>query len=491
MKSVGDTQPERDLKLKVRLVFWQHFHTEVDYNFELHSKISAELKAEGYNVDEFGDDGKPRYKYIHPDGHEEDVGWLAQSAAQYMPLVFHIADYRFTTPGGLKGKVRIEGHLHYGGCLLFSCIFDYEELHRVEDYVRNSQPKDIKLLEADMTLWSFFEKHVEDVREALCKAVGQTVLLEMKEIGRLDDRDKKSSMDMPHPWHHTWIILGTEDATEEDLKNDLWQSQFDVGGTRFKHALGLAQRADNWYDMATDFFAGQMTNHTPYENSCVYITNAGNVIVANRALQDENTIKNKLIDVIFATEMGNVQRFLSLVHVTAISEKVARLQEDVERMRRREKVNTKRLANDVRELEVELNRIALEVNDDLMITRVRRLMFTSILKLTLFQEMIRQLHGYEYREGLNDILVQMQETVARERVNLENHQAERENALLKNLQIVFIISLGAEVISLFFYDPASTAIEWGYFLFTVALLLSIFVFVLIQYGPTIFARLRR
>ena len=479
---------DKDLRLKVRLVFWQLFHSGFECDTYLHTYVREGLHKAGYDVKILKEGEKPGFIYVNQEGQEDRLEWLAQTAYRYMPIVFPLAEDSFTTPGGLTGKIKIQVHMHYGGCLLFDCKMDYSDLHTVTEYVSNSRPTDFHLVNYGKDLWSFFMDHLREIKSVLKEIDKVLIEREGARVFHIETIAGPTISNIVHPWHHTWIIHRTEHTTDNDLMNDSWQKDFMKGGRYFKHALGLTQRADDWYDMTPAFFEEEINNHSPYEDSCIYITNAGNVIVPNRALLNVNSFKNKMVDVIFATELGNVQRFLSLVHVTAISEKVLKLQNEIERLRSRKNVDQKTLAREIRRLEIELNRISLEIGDDLMVTRIRRLMFTSILKLTLFQEMIRRLHGNEYREAMNDILVQMQQTVSRERESLEIRQNLREAALLKNLQLVFIISLAAEIITLFFYDPNSTRLDWGAVLFIIAVAISIFLFIAIQYGPIVLKR---
>ncbi|MBD3405979.1 MAG: hypothetical protein GF411_07635 [Candidatus Lokiarchaeota archaeon] len=472
--------PEKSLKIKTRLVFWQLFHIGYDVD-DFHSPELLDLFQKN-GLLEVPSKNTKKYRYFDEEGQSHELGWLAKSSDRYLPLTFRLVEDQFETHKGIRGSIIVETHLHYGGCVLFDCKFDFASMYTIQEYVVNSVPTEILLLNQNMTLWDYFETKLNEIKqivEIYCK----TNL----------DTSKKDAIKIETdvcPWHHTWIIKGTEVTDEKSYQDDQWQKDFEVGGKYFKHALGLTQRADDWYAMRTEFFEREIQNLSPYENSAVYITNAGNVIVPNKELTDTDSMKNKLVDVIFATEMGNVQRFLALVHVTSIVDKMKELQKKVEEMRAQEEPDLNEIADKVRALEIELNRISLEIGDDLMITRVPRLMFTSILKLTLFRIMIERLHGNEYREAMNSFLVQMKETVAREREMLETLQHEKENTLLKNLQIVFIISLAAEVIALFFYDPTSTHLDWGSILFIASLMIAIIVFGVIRASTAISSKLR-
>jgi len=279
------------------------------------------------------------------------------------------------------------------------------------------------------------------------------------------------------PWHHNWIVLGTEHTTLEDLRNETWQKDFLPDGKYYVHALGFAQRMSDWYAMSTDFF--KFDNLSPYENSAVYVTNAGNVIVPNKELLIEESFKNKLIDVIFSTELGNAQRFLYLVHVVYISKRAVLLQEQIESISHGE-LNESEVADTILHLEEDLNRDILEITDDLMPSRTRRLMFSSILKLKLFHEMIEKLQGFEYEKSMNSLLSQMQETLARQQQIIEIRASQKENVLLRNLQIVFIITLATELIALFSYtDFSDFHLDIGFLLLAIAIVASIVVYIAI------------
>lgn len=65
-----------------------------------------------------------------------------------------------------------------------------------------------------------------------------------------------------------------------------------------------------------------------------------------------------------------------------------------------------------------------------MPSRVRRLKFSSILKLKLFHEMIDKLQSFEYEGSTNDLLNQMLETLVRQQQILEIRYSQKENQLL-------------------------------------------------------------
>ncbi|MHA1228620.1 MAG: hypothetical protein ACTSR2_06405 [Candidatus Hodarchaeales archaeon] len=477
---------DKDLKLKILLEFWQIFETGLHYNEILNStskdSVAAILENNGF---ECSTPGQVSYQHInyesyfsyseHQLDYTEEIRWLASTAKQYAPISIKLPKDKFTMQDR-SGTIFFEVHLHYGGGILIDCKLLFNNIHTVTEYCRSSNPRETILEEANCSLWDFMLKTKETI-VAILKNNGVN-----SKVRSIDIQLEKQV----HPWHHTWIILGYEGMSWDDFKKDQWQQDFLEGGRYFKHALGLTQRMDDWYMLSTKFFAEkqQIHNLSPYENSAIYITNAGNVIVPNFELLNKDSFKNNFVDILFATEMGNVQRFLFLVHVTYISKRAVHLQKQIESIRHGD-ISEQDLADIVLKLEEDLNRDILEITDDIMPTRVRRLMFTSILKLTLFKEMIKQLHGYEYEESMNSLLAQMQRTLAREREVIEIRASQRENELLKNLQLVFIITLATELIALFFYTP-ETYIEFGLELLAIAIVVSI----VIYFGIVFISRLK-
>ena len=483
-----------DLKLDVRLIFWQLFQTGLQYE-NLHSEddgsirklLEPHYKVQVLNVEKrfpYSEKRRPYYEYedIFPiiyswsadSRYKERVKWLAPTAYTYMPIVVNLAKERFSCPNEVKGTIKIEAHLHYGGCLLFDCKLDYDDYYSVKELVRSSQPKDIKLESADKSLQDFFEKKKKEIISITKNAKG---------INKATNQTNSTKFESPNPWHHTWIIKNTNVLTKEDLELDTWQRDFEKGGKYFKHAVGLSQREDNWDKISVSFFAQEMENLSPYENSVVYVTNAGNVIIPNKALLTPISVKNKLVDIIFATEMGNVQRFLCLIHVNQIANELLRMKKEIEARHTSEKSDN--LVEIITECEERLNLSSLEIIDDLMISKVRRLMFTSILKLRLFDEMIKSLHGDEYDRNLESLLSQMQRTITREREIESLRISEKEKKLLKNLQLVFIITLAAQIISLYFYDPNLLYLPIGFGLLILSIILAAIIYLGILYGPKI------
>ena len=474
---------DKALKLKCQLVFWQLFETTLNYNKHLHGNseksVTQILQQNGYETLDKDEDENPDYYYRHLDyekyvlenkhdfsNYSEKIKWLALTARQYMPVCFELHQDTFHA-GSLTGTIVIEAHLHYGGGIVFDNKLMYNGMHTVTDYVSNSVPKEIHLDTEKKSLWDYMmnakELIVGILKDNNIPSKERSIDIELEEIVR--------------PWHHNWIVLGTEHTAIDDLRNERWQQDFMPDGKYYIHALGLAQRMSDWYAMSIDFF--KFDNLSPYVNSAVYVTNAGNVIVPNKELLMEESFKNKLIDVIFSTELGNAQRFLYLVHVVYISNRAVLLQEQIESISRGQLSETK-VADTILQLEEDLNRDILEITDDIMPSRVRRLMFSSILKLKLFHEMIDKLQGFEYEKSMNDLLLQMQETLARQQQIIEIRASQKENVLLRNLQIVFIITLATELIALFNYtDFSDFNLDIGFLLLAIAIIASIIVYITI------------
>ncbi len=71
----------------------------------LQSYIVPQLQERGYNIDVTEEGSRHRYRYTAQDGTTDEVGWLARTSGQYMPVVISLGEDEFTTTGGLTGKV--------------------------------------------------------------------------------------------------------------------------------------------------------------------------------------------------------------------------------------------------------------------------------------------------------------------------------------------------------------------------------------------------
>ena len=94
--------------------------------------------------------------------------------------------------------------------------------------------------------------------------------------------------------------------------------------------------------------------------------------------------------------------------------------------------------------------------------------------------MIEKLQGFEYEKSMDSLLSQMQETLARQQQIIEIRASQKENVLLRNLQIVFIITLATELIALFSYtDFSDFHLDVGFLLLAIAIVASIIVYITI------------
>jgi len=87
-----------------------------------------------------------------------------------------------------------------------------------------------------------------------------------------------------------------------------------------RYSIGLTLRTDKYRELDPVAYRDQINlkNLCPYTDEFVMITHAGNVIIPGPGLLDPNSMKNLLIDTLYGPEVGNVQRFLILMHLENI-----------------------------------------------------------------------------------------------------------------------------------------------------------------------------
>ena len=179
------------------------------------------------------------------------------------------------------------------------------------------------------------------------------------------------------------------------------------------------------------------------------ITHAGNVIIPGPGLLDPNSMKNLLIDTIFAPEVGNVQRFLILMHMENILVVAERFDKIISETRAMEEELTLREKIDrLENLESELNRIILELNKDIIISKITRLLFTSTFKTSMFNEMIDKLDGFTFSKQTDDVIARIRKSLNRERNTLNTKSSAIENKFLAILNYLALFELATLVISL-------------------------------------------
>ncbi len=99
-------------------------------------------------------------------------------------------------------------------------------------------------------------------------------------------------------------------------------------------------------------------------------------------------------------------------------------------------------------LESELNRIILELNKDIIISKITRLLFTSTFKTSMFNEMIDKLDGFTFSKQTDDVIARIRKSLNRERNTLNTKSSAIENKFLAILNYLALFELATLVISL-------------------------------------------
>ncbi|MHA2287640.1 MAG: hypothetical protein ACXABG_02515, partial [Promethearchaeota archaeon] len=406
-------QIEEEYTFKVTLVFWKFY--ELGEYFEL-PELKKFLQREGSIklYDQY------RCKLIHPITGEnclQPLKWVSSQSHNYAPLCFKIGKSdRFTCAKNpnIVGKIRLEGHIHYGSVLVIHCELIFDNYHTIEDFIEISQPANIIL---ESTTKPITEKFIE-IRNNVIAILAK---------GDFPDKPKLESV--LEPWHHNWIIW--------DAKPDFNREDYRFVGTEIgknaHYSIGLTLRTDKYRELDSIAYRDQINlkNLCPYKDEFVMITHAGNVIIPGPGLLDPDSMKNLFIDTLFAPEVGNVQRFLILMHMenilvvadkfdSIISETRA-MEEDLTLMDKIERLE---------KLETELNRIILELNKDIIISKITRLLFTSTFKTSMFNEMIDKLDGFRFSTQTDDVIARIRKTLNRQRNTLNTKSSAIENKFL-------------------------------------------------------------
>lgn len=442
---------EEEYSFKLRLVFWLLYETDTFFRKE---KVREIIEKNGYKL-------KDGYPYWDCKGDLYPLKWLARESEKLMPVCFHIEKKEFECEGRpyLKGEVSINGHVHFGGALNFHCVFDFDDYYKIDDFICVSQPANILLLPERVSLKDRLKEFADLITEMIQK--------ELKKPVELHSTIKTS------PWHHTWIVW--------DAKPDFSTKDYTMTGKNFAYALGLALRTDKWNDLDTKAMSEQLElkDLSPYRDDCVYLTNAGNVVVPGEALADPISMKNTLIDVLFATEIGNVQRFLTLTHLQNIMELSFEFDKVLQLMREKETPVSEAISQ-LQTLENMLNRKVLEISQELIIQKVPRVIFTSLFKTGLLKEQIRVLNGFEYFDCMEGIIAKVRETLSREREMLEIIVNDEENFFLRNLQILFIVTLIIDISGLYFLEIETLDLAAGSILLSMSIVTGWFLFILLR-----------
>jgi hypothetical protein len=421
---------EEEYTFKVTLVFWKFY--ELGLYFEL-PEVRKFLEKEG-TLKLYKD---YRFKVTQEDGTKIDqpLKWISSQSHNYAPVCFKIEEsdrFSCATAPHIVGKIRLEGHIHYGSVLVIHCELIFDNYHKIEDFIEISQPSNMIL---QSTSRPITEKFIE---------IRDNVIGLLKKANYPDKSKLETSLE---PWHHTWIIW--------DAKPDFNRSDYrfvrEKIGKNARYSIGLTLRTDKYHILDPVAYRDQINlkNLSPYTDEFVMITHAGNVVIPGPGLLDSYTMKNFLIDTLFAPEVGNVQRFLILMHmenILVVAEKFDRIISETKAMEENLTLNEK--IERLEELETELNRIILELNKDVIISKITRLLFSSTFKTSMFNEQIEKLDGFTFSKATDDVIGRIRKTLKRQRSTLNTKSAAIENKFLAILNYLAVFEIAILVISL-------------------------------------------
>jgi len=421
---------EEEYTFKVTLVFWKFY--ELGLYFEL-PEVRKFLEKEG-TLKLYED---YRFKITQEDGTKVDqpLKWISSQSHNYAPVCFKIDEsdrFSCATAPHIVGKIRLEGHIHYGSVLVIHCELIFDNFHKIEDFIEISQPSNMILQSTGRPIT---EKFIE---------IRDNVINLLKKANYPDKSKLESSLE---PWHHTWIIW--------DAKPDFNRADYRfIGkeiGKNAQYSIGLTLRTDKYRVLDPVAYRDQINlkNLSPYIDEFVMITHAGNVVIPGPGLLDPHTMKNFLIDTLFGPEVGNVQRFLILMHmenILVVAEKFDRIISETRAIEEDLTLNNK--IDRLEELETELNRIILELNKDVIISKITRLLFTSTFKTSMFNEQIDKLDGFTFSKATDDVIGRIRKTLNRQRNTLNTKSAAIENKFLAILNYLAVFEIAILIITL-------------------------------------------
>ncbi len=425
------TTTEEEYTFKVTLVFWKFY--EIGEYFEL-PELRRFLEQDGsYKIyDQY------HCQLTHPLTGEichQPLKWISSQSHKYTPVSFKIGKSdRFSCAinPNIKGKIRLEGHIHYGSVLVIHCELVFDNYHTIEDFIEISQPSNIILESTNSPITERFIEIRDNVIGLLAK-------------GDFPDKPKLESV--LEPWHHTWIIW---DAKPDFNRKDYRFTGAEMGKNAH-YSIGLTLRTDKYRELDPVAYRDQINlkNLSPYKDEFVMITHAGNVIIPGPGLLDPDTMKNMFIDTLFAPEVGNVQRFLILMHlenILVVADKFDKVISETRAME--ENLTLMDKIDRLEKLETELNRIILELNKDIIISKITRLLFTSTFKTSMFNEMIDKLDGFKFSKQTDDVIARIRKTLNRQRNTLNTKSSAIENKFLAILNYLAVFEIAILVISL-------------------------------------------
>lgn len=428
---------EEVYSFKVTLVFWRFF--DLGLNLSL-PEVREYLQQEGsFKLYE-------KYRFKYGDNLSQPLKWVSAQSHLYAPVCFKLDSDRFSckTMSNIVGKIRFEGHIHYGSVLVIHCEFLFDNFHKIEEFIEISQPQNVILESSKVPITEKFDEIATSVRTIL------------ESSGKFAKKLKKASG--LAPWHHTWIFW---DAKPDFNRADYRFEGEDIGKNA-RYSIGLTLRTDKWRELDPIAYRDQINlkNLSPYKDEFVMITHAGNVIIPGPGLLDPNAMKNLLIDTVFAPEVGNVQRYLILMHmenVLSIAEEFDKTLAEPDNDGKKLSLNQK--IEIIENLEENLNRNILELNKDIIISKITRLLFTSTFKTSQFNEMIDKLDGFKFSDQTDAIVKRIRQTLDRERDSLNIKASALENKFLAILNFLAIFELGLLLIALYFEDIFGASLQ--------------------------------
>lgn len=209
---------EQEYTFKTTLVFWKFF--ELGLYFDL-PDVREFLEKEG-TLKVYKD---YRFKIEKEGGVKIDqpLKWISSQSHNYAPVCFKIGGsdrFKCATNPNIIGKLRLEGHIHYGSILVIHCELIFDNYHKIEEFIEISQPQNIII---ESTGNPITEKFIE---------IRTNVINTLKKANYPDKAKLESALE---PWHHTWIIW--------DAKPDFNRADYRfIGkeiGKNAKYSIGL------------------------------------------------------------------------------------------------------------------------------------------------------------------------------------------------------------------------------------------------------------
>ncbi|MHA1584606.1 MAG: hypothetical protein ACTSVU_10225 [Promethearchaeota archaeon] len=437
---IWDEIKQDKLKFRTTLVFWKLYDSFLNFS-------QKELKNLLKNSEHYGDKVSENYTFKNNEGNLMPLKWIATTGHLFLPICLKISKQRFIGKNNpaVQGKLEFEAHIFPEGVVVMQARLDFSDFMSIDDLVYSSHPTNVML------------PNGMDMKDTLDKFESELVNFLQTKI----NREKKTFGEKASPWHHNWIWWETSPEIDKE--------EFDIGGKYFKYALGMCTRSDKWKHISFKNYKEieDVINLSPYDGTCVYITHPGNVIIPGKEFTDPNAVKNTIIDVLFAVELGNVQRFLILEHLQDFNFQRLKIEETLMVYDKEEKgqvnLELKDIVNRLENIDEEINSVVLEIYKDLQVSRTPRLIFTSVFKTRLFKQMIKVLHGWEFNDNLLLLVKEIRESLSRERDTVRVKINEKENNFLRNLQLVFVIGLVAQLITLFYAVDAFDLVSGGIF----------------------------